>query len=533
LQRRAPAAETNTLTPPARLISPGYYASHWRSLDYFNLYRLTLSAALLLLALLGPGGWPLGEAHPAVFRAAALVYLASGALFVLTIRAHWPAFHHQLTLQIITDVVLLSVMSAASGGLASGLPLLLIISLASGGLVQRSQLVMFYASLASLAVLLTQLWCVSAGLANAADFLPAGLLSMGFFAMAWLGHSLTQRALVSEQLAAEQGRNLARLQRIHTLVAGDSAEGILAFDAQGGVFYANPRAHALLGWPTDGLLHDIPAALELAHAAWKEGHSRPLRVDLPAGHCQLRYSPLEDEPGVVMLLEDLSRAEAAAQQIKLAALGRLTLNIAHEIRNPLSAIRQSAQLLGEEVVDMPVPARLAKIIDNHVTRLDRLVEDVLTVNRRDRRQPVTLQLQDWLGEWLNEWRTAENIPETSATFRSDGAHAVCFDPGHLRQILWNLAQNAWRYGSHGPGALRIQLQRHGPELWLDIRDDGPGISAADRSRLFEPFFTTDTRGTGLGLYIARELAESNAARLEYQDTGHGACFRLLLKEGRC
>jgi two-component system sensor histidine kinase PilS (NtrC family) len=526
------------LTLSARLDSPGYFASHWRSLDYFNLYRLTLAAVLSLLALLGALGNVVGQQSPGLFRAASFMYLGAAAMFVLTIRARSPNFRLQLSAHIISDILFVTLLMAASGGVTSGLGLLLLISLASGGLVGQGRLVLFYASLASVATLLMQ---ASQGLTEsswASHFFQAGLLCLGYFSIAWLAHKLTIRALYSERQASSQAEELARLSRIHALVAGDLPDGIVAVDNDGAIFYSNMAATQLMGSerpPNAGesIIQYAPilASQWQANRIQASTHGRPLTI---MGRRFLpRYQPLPRSEGTVIVLEDLNRREQIARQLKLAALGQLTANIAHEIRNPLSAIQQASQLLREES-STETSSKLTVLIENNVRRLDRLVSDVLLLNRRDRLKPETIHLEEFLPGWLKEWLAAEDLPENAVIITMPGElPALCFDPHHLRQILWNLTRNAWRHSKKSPGSVTLTVQHHDNQLLLDISDDGAGIPEKNRERLFEPFFTTEAQGTGLGLYIARELAEANQARLDEVGSDSGACFRLNMEAGAC
>jgi two-component system sensor histidine kinase PilS (NtrC family) len=518
---------------------PGYYASHWRSLDHFNLYRLILAAVLSLLALTSETGWMIGQESPALFRTSSLMYLGAAAMFVLSIRARSPNFRVQLLAHIFADIIFITLLMAASGGVASGLGLLLLISLASGGLVGEGRMVLFYAALASVATLLMQANRILQDPSSTNSFLQAGLLCLGYFSVAWLAHRLTSRALRSELQAATQAEELGRLSRIHALVAGDLPDGIVAVDTEGRIFFANEAATRLMGTQRPPLPREpLDLYAPLLGSQWQtaraltSGHAPAVAVHgrrfLP------RFHRLPAEEGVVIVLEDLNRREQIARQLKLAALGQLTANIAHEIRNPLSAIQQASQLLREETAATPASGKLMRLIENNVRRLDRLVSDVLMLNRRDRLRPETIKLADFLPDWLQEWRLAEDLPENAVILAmSSDLPPICFDPQHLRQILWNLGRNAWRHSRKEPGSVRLSAQIQRSQLQLDIRDDGPGISARDRERLFEPFFTTESQGIGLGLYIARELAEANQAQLEETGDDAGTCFRLSLEPGAC
>lgn len=521
----APGAEINTSPRPGL---PGFYSSHWRSLDYFNLYRLIIAAILALVSLFVTRDWPLGAEDPFFFRIAAFSYLVSSALFIMGIRARWPSFPVQLSLHIFTDIVLVTAMANASGGVPSGLSLLLLVSLASAGLVGQGRLALMYASMATIAMLGMHTLHVLNGQAQPQEYLQTGLLSLSYFAVAWLAHILTRRALTLEQEAAEKARELALLNRIHALAAGDSVNGIIAFNQSGLITYCNAQASSMLG---RGPEQDKPESVRglFEQISQMPGQAHEIETELPGARVRLRFLPVEGSTHTVLLMEDVSRAEKLAQQIKLASLGRLTLNIAHEIRNPLSAISHAAQLLDEEQSG----GKLTGIIRNNVQRLDSMVQDILMLNRRDRLERANLKPTSFILAWLQEWRQAEEMPENAVKVDMDTDATVCFAPDHLRQILWNLARNAWRHSRKQAGSVRLVLRDGDSEMALEICDDGPGISPENQAHLFEPFFTTDAQGTGLGLFIARELAEANSAHLEFAGNRPGACFRLNLPKQPC
>ncbi len=503
---------------------PGYFPSHWRSLDYFNLYRLTLATAFFFFSLTGAGAGLFGiEAGATPFRSAALAYLVLGAMFVLAIRARWPAFPLQLSLHIVADIVFVTALMALGGGVKSGLGLLLLVSIASGALIGRGRLVFFYAALASVAMLVMQSSRVLGGRDGMDSFLQTALLSIGYFATAWLTHTLSRRAQASEDLALEQARSLERLNQVNALVARELPDAIVALDDAHRVFYANPVARELLG--LDAVDSVLPAAIARYVGEPPSGFRAraPLRLKERDWRAEVQKLPR----GVVVRLEDQSRIEAAARQIKLAALGRLTASIAHEIRNPLAAILQASELLQESLPADPAVAKLTAIIGKNSRRLDRLVQDVLMLNRRDRLHAEAIDLRAFAAECLEEWGRTEEIPPHAVITTMAENLTLRFDPQHLRQILWNLLRNAVRHGAGVP--VRLTALAGAGQVEVRVQDAGPGVAAQHRVRLFEPFFTTDAQGSGLGLYIARELAEANGARLEYvESAAPGACFRLLV-----
>ena len=217
-----------------------------------------------------------------------------------------------------------------------------------------------------------------------------------------------------------------------------------------------------------------------------------------------------------------------AQQLKLAALGRLTANIAHEIRNPLSAISHASELLLEEQCDPP-QERLLHIIQDNSKRLDRMVRDVLELTRRDRVRPETIQLAAFLPAFVEEFAQNERVPAKSFALELGEAGDILFDRIHLQQVLWNLLRNAWRHSRQHAASVRVAVRRYANRVELHVIDDGEGVPTHLRQQLFEPFFTTYSGGTGLGLYIAREMCAANGAILEYaeQQAGGGADFRMV------
>jgi two-component system sensor histidine kinase PilS (NtrC family) len=217
--------------------------------------------------------------------------------------------------------------------------------------------------------------------------------------------------------------------------------------------------------------------------------------------------------------------------MKLVALGRLTASIAHEIRNPLSSIGHAAELLDEGPNVGDGEKRLLDIIRGNVFRLDRIVQEVLYLNRRDRAQPEAIDPLTYLPHFARDFSGSEKVADGAIDVQVRTAQRLWFDRQHLDQVMWNIVRNAWRHGGKEVGSIRI-VASPAPapgRLVLDVYDDGPGVAREVQAHLFEPFFTTEAQGTGLGLYIARELCEGNGARLEYVEGSGGGHFRITLK----
>jgi two-component system sensor histidine kinase PilS (NtrC family) len=236
--------------------------------------------------------------------------------------------------------------------------------------------------------------------------------------------------------------------------------------------------------------------------------------------------------GAVIFISDWSQMQTQAHQVKLAALGRLTANIAHEIRNPLSAISHANQLLQEEDCD-PTSKRMLQIISDNVQRLDQIIKDVLELNRRDRTNQESIHLENFMLDFYTQFCAVERIPAFCFKLECGNTNTmILFDRRHLNQILWNLCKNGWRHCKNEENSLKLMVSSLGKTrtVQIEISDDGDGIPEDIRSNLFEPFFTTEKTGTGLGLYIARELADANGAKLQYKSSDSGTQFIMLIKK---
>ncbi|MEO8343277.1 MAG: ATP-binding protein [Gallionella sp.] len=509
-------------------------ADFWRSLRYFNLYRLTLASFFVFFAGVFGSSRSLSSHNWTLFFVVSLIYTAAAAVSLLPLRLRWPRFTWQLAGQIGTDIAGLTLLSYANGGIGSSIGLLLLVSLAGAGLISRGRITLFFAASASIAALLEHTYAVLYDDADAAQYVQVGLLCMAYFAVAWLAHTLARYAVDSQQLAQRRGRDLVSLSEANRLVMRDMQDGVLVVDGEGLILQMNARAEQLLHKSIDtekSLAVTFPVLFG-QYALWKQAGSASRDImQLDGGlQARLRFVPIELDAtnGAVIFLEDMQRVRAEAQQIKLAALGRLTVNIAHEVRNPLSAISYATELLQEESGDAN-HQRLLQIVLDNTQRINQIVQDVMQLNRRDRAQPEIFGLAAMLHMFVNEFDATERLAPGVMVLAGLTGRQVSFDRGHLRQVLWNLCRNALRYGSKLPGSLVLSMGEAEGRVTLAVKDDGLGISAEHLGKLFEPFFTTAPDGTGLGLYIAKELCEANNAVLEYhaEEERGGACFRIM------
>jgi two-component system sensor histidine kinase PilS (NtrC family) len=519
------------LAPPERTPE-----SFWISLRYFNLYRVAVASLFLALSLVYEDALNLGSHSLDLFRYVCAAWLVLSILFHAVLRNVRELFNVQLSLHTCADVAAITLLMNASGGMRSGLGAMLVVSLIGAAIVAPRRLSFLYAALATIALLLEQGYWVLSQDAPGAGYVQPGLLAMGCFAASGVTGWLAARVAANERLAMLRGRELRTQTRVNQLVLQDMHDGVLVLDPDGRVVQHNPqaqrllRAERLLGADIARLLPEFAGPWR----SWRAGvaPSASAELALSGRDIGLRLLDAGTEEGFSLLfVEDTTRARDQAQQLKLAALGRLTANIAHEIRNPLAAISHASELLqeGKNAEDRD---RLTRIIHDNTQRLERLVSDVLQLNRRDRMSADPIRLHPWLREFLAEFVANEAAAAERFAIDVSADSWIEFDREHLRQVMWNLLRNAARYAGQQSGAVRIALRGYGDLVELSVIDNGPGVPSARQGQLFEPFFTTEAKGTGLGLYLARELCAANRATLEYVGDGGGAHFRILCREAR-
>jgi two-component system sensor histidine kinase PilS (NtrC family) len=533
----AHTGEAGYRVPYAGSAADGQPALLWRSLFLFNVYRLVVGVLLFAAAVLWGGNITFGSQDRGLFVLTAVAYILFSVACFVTVGTR-RQFNLQLTTQVAADIGFIMLLTAASGGVSSGLGLLLLTTLAGAGLISRGQLTLFFAALAGIAVLLEHTYQVLTHDAPVAQYAQAGLLAAAYFAIAWLAHALAKHTLASEELAARREIDLANMEQVNALVIRDMQDGVLVVDGRGVIRQANARAEQLLGslrrQGREVTLAEYVPALGARFERWRRPKTadatdaRPLSSTVGA-----RFLPIgpSREIGAVIFLEDQSRIQSQARQMKLAAMGRLTANIAHEIRNPLGAISHAAELLREEPMINDTTRRLITIINENSQRLDGMVNNVLRLSRGDQAHRERFKVVDFLKTFVAQFTQIERIDPRIFWLELTGDLEVLFDRSHLNQVMWNLCRNAVRHCRRKPESIRIHVGavRSDTVVKLDVIDDGPGITPDVRARLFEPFFTNAAGGTGLGLYIAREVCEANGASLDHVETPKGTQFTVLCR----
>ncbi len=508
----------------------------WQPLRILTFYRLVLAGLLTVLYFTLQDSNPFSTQNHQLFRATLLAYLAFALAIAFSTRLQRPGYQFQAVLQVLADITAIAVLMHAAGGATSALGVLLVIAVAAGALILPGRSAYLFAAVATLALLLeTGLASLSLGTTAADDVTRAGLLGLVLFVAAGLAHALAIRIRESEALAQQRSVDVANLQQLNQYIIQQLQAGVLVVDPGNDIRLANETAQILLQLPRQTPLPLAEAAPALAQQLrhWRQDRQwQPQTLQSSkAGDALIpRFSELQTAKGegTLILLEDSARLAQQTQQIKLASLGRLTASIAHEIRNPLGAISHAAQLLAESDELGPGDKRLTEIIGNHCKRVNTIIENVLQLSRRSANHPQKLTLKDWLKEFRQDFVQSGSQPRRRLELDVEPADVrIHIDPGHLHQILTNLCQNAFDHaGDAAAVSVRVRKGESGV-TWLDVIDNGPGIDAQTAEQMFEPFFTTAPSGTGLGLYIARELCEINQARLSYQTSPQGGSrFRI-------
>ncbi|MDD0844528.1 sensor histidine kinase [Pseudomonas sp. Gutcm_11s] len=507
----------------------------------YHLYRVTVGLALVVLISSQLDKELLELAHAPLFRYGSWAYLILNILVAVLMQR--PRHLAQVFTLALLDVLMLCALFYSAGGTPSGIGNLLVIAVAIANMLLRGRIGLLIAAVAAIGMLVLTFY-LGLQRPSAAQFVQAGALGALCFAAALFLQGLTKRLQQSESLAEQRAVDVASLEALNSLILQRMRTGILVLDKQQKVLLANQGALGMLG--RNKLENKLlaPNCPELVQRLQQWQHNPTLRPQslqaIPDGPLlQPSFIPLQrgEERHTLIFLDDISQITQQAQQLKLASLGRLTAGIAHEIRNPLGAISHAAQLLQEsEELEEP-DRRLAQIIQDHSRRMNMVIENVLQLSRRRQAEPQLLDLRYWLHRFASEFRNSARLDQSLHLDTVSGSLQTRMDPHQLTQVLTNLVQNGLRYSAqvHQLGQVWLRLYRDTESDLpvLEILDDGPGVPAEQLQHIFEPFYTTDNKGTGLGLYISRELCESNQARLDYKPReGGGSCFRITFAHPR-
>ena len=541
----------------------------------YSSYRLAVSIFLLLMVYI-TAKLDSNLLLPSLLRQTALIFYLLLSLILFGLFLVVPNHpRRQLALGLILDVIILSLLLYTGGAPDLQLTMLYMVVVAASFILLNSTQALVITLLAIIFVIYQQFFYAIANSADLNDLGDALLMSASFLAVGFLSWSVSQRLVHVELMAKQQTQEVARLNTINQEVISQMVNGVMVVDRQH-IVLANKAAYDLLGIAlkqeiqtdpdshdalkrstrsTTNPLIDFQKQLVRQHVrlvdvylAINIGQTYTFIYELPkvdnasmANKLRIQIIPLKDDSQLV-LLEDLRREQASAQQLKLASLGQLTASIAHEIRNPLSAISQASQLLMEDINefnetnnidsanamvadDMAGNYELYKMIFEQTKRVNRIIEDVLKLSRQQQPTKQLIDVATWMQQFLDNYFSEQNV-----ILHIHAQPTISYDTRHLEQVLINLINNGLRYSGlkNSEAGVEVEIYEVKNDVIIDILDDGEGISDVDAENLFNPFFTTDQGGTGLGLYLSQAFSEANHARLVYVSGHEKTCFRLLI-----
>jgi Signal transduction histidine kinase len=517
----------------------------WRVLTLVNLFRL-LVAVLLTVMFLTITPRRVGQAYPDLFVGTISAYFAYALLSIATVKRRWPEVSIQTMAGLCVDVIAIAALTYASGGTTSGLASLLVLPIGALSFLVRQRLALMFAAIATLAVLVQQTLTALAAGAESSDFASAGIVGALIFIVTLGVGPLARNLRESEERVRQREVDVANLAELNQFIVQHLRESILVVDAHDTIRLINESAALLLNGasvPQGTPLGEVSPRLLYLLESWRrrsdDWHLTTMTMLASDGGTMVQPHFVSlDSSGkgpTLVFLEDTTLIVERVQQSKLAALGRLSASIAHEIRNPVGAMSHAAQLLAEAPSLSTQERRLTDIITNNGERVSTIINNVLQLSRRDTTRPERIELNAWVDEFLAEFRQTSEVDERGIRFDPVGELDVRVDPSHLYQLLWNLCENALKYGRRDDNDASVELRtgriQTSDRPFLEIIDRGPGIAQADAERIFEPFFTGSKGGTGLGLFIARELAQCNRATLIYEPrTGGGSVFRVVFAD---
>ena len=509
-------------------------------LKVFNYYRVLVGLSLLAIFTQSLVQTRLGSLFPDLFIWAAVGYtainLASAIVLQLVPRRLFSQQYISFAL-VLYDVLALTWLMYMSGGVGSGLGVLILVAVATGAIIVTGRATALIPAFASIAVLYEEFYLSLSAPQLHDDYFQAGVLGILYFAFSFAIQNLSTRLRQNDIRALTQAAELADLERVNRIIVQRMRTGIVLVDEDNHIRMSNQSARSLVGADPREELPALPEELIERLEAWRKNvylRAPPFQMVVTAPEIRTNFLPVrsQDSSGdVTIFIEDTGEIQQQAQQLKLASLGRLSASIAHEIRNPLGAISHASQLLSESPNVDDGDRRLTDIIHDHCLRMNDVIENVLEMSRRAPATPVRLTLLERLDEFTDAYTEADRSAEIEVEVDPQDTE-IRMDPTQFHQVLTNLVENGLRYSNEHSQCPYVRLQGGVDAIsqrpYLNIIDRGPGVLEAKVANLFEPFFTTESSGTGLGLYISRELCESNQAHLTYSRHAEGgSCFRII------
>lgn len=510
----------------------------WQALQLFNLYRLILAFSFWMMTKLNIEEKFFTITDNKLYDIVSLSYFLFSIAFLALPFFVKRYYYIQINLCIFLDVSAVILLMHSCGGITSGIGLLLIVFVAAHSLLVSERWALFSAALATILLIFENIYDIFKYELPLNSLIQIGLLGTVLLISAYMTNTLSVRTRQHQQSLMKQTHELNAIQQLNAQIVNAMHEGVMVFDAQKNIKHINTAAYRLLNfYPAQKIenIKNLPKNFQHAFDAWKEGKREHYILSHSAAiaETRLNFQSLAKDPaaGTIVFIYDATQELQRAQDLKLASLGHLTANIAHELRNPLGAISHASQLLGESSELLLQDQELVTIIREHCNRMNTIIQNVLSISSRKKPNFSKIKLFPWLKKWVKNFSSPEFSHPTFNFKHIDQHFTVQADPSQLAQVLTNLCENGLRYSFHhtGKATLTFRLQPHTEfsAVTLDIIDQGFGIPKNIIKHIFEPFFTTEKSGSGLGLYLAKELCDINNIHLEtISEPNSGAIFRL-------
>ncbi len=519
----------------------------WDRLRLFNYFRGALALFFITIYF---NGWLQeliheNNANTYLFIITSFIYLIACVIFLSATHYRFPSLHTQVFLQTLTDILCITLLMHATGGIRTGLGMLLIISISMTCFFLQKKLTLLFASLATITIITEQIYAQLNLIGRAPAYTEAGLLGILIFITALLTTHLSKRLRESEKIAEEVNQELENIVQMNEHIIQNMRTGILVIKNTGQIIMANNAAIELLGnvtVETHSNIKTISPKLYQRFSEWNSNtiqNHKPIQQTQGLPDLQPGFSRIEQtQKGhgrTLVFIEDATKITQRFQQVKLASLGRLTASIAHEIRNPLAAINHAGQLLSETATEA-ADKKLTGIINTQAKRLNGIIENVLQLSRQQRGEPEVINLYQWLFQFKEEFISTYKLQSYQIKIKIKPEHInILFDTSQLHQVMWNLCSNAINHSNKDLQNIIInihgEIESETNQPYIDIIDNGQGISTETQAQIFEPFFTTRSDGTGLGLYITKEVLENNRAKIRHiSPENGGTCFRIYFQQ---
>lgn len=509
--------------------------------NLINIIRVAIVFPLMIMHILGLETGSRASLHASWTAWAFYVWLAIACwlIFFSIIHPHWQWQSLKMPrFSAVADITMIGVLTYLFGGIDSGFGILILPFVVCSCLLSYGRYPLLYSSYAAILLIFNAIADGNIGkypLISDTRTASATFILVAASYLSAIFTSLSVRYIDSAgRLARDNHLAYRRIKGLSQTVLERVQEAVVVINTEGLAVLFNRKAK------------DLFPALEIGRRAglsdsaaelWNQAspHNFEYVLGTPGLNAGIRAVPVNKGPDKLLILyiRPQSEIQAEALSVKLAALGQLTANLAHEIRNPMSAIRHANDLLRENMeagAADPFNAKLCKIIDGNVCRIDKMLEDISSLNKRNKTKRETIGLIPFWEEFKQEFLLGH--PDAAGCIHPDiqgGSPTAYFDPAHLRQIMWNLANNAWRHSRKQPGSISVTIRpAQKNTVCILFADDGGGVPPEVQEHLFEPFYTTAENGTGLGLYVARELAHANFGDLTYLP--EAKCFELTLPE---